>query len=542
MRNVRRAWRIASAMSRRSSASTTTSAVHCASGVALPRLTDTCACASDGASLMPSPTIATTAPSACSASDRGALVLRQSRRRAHPRYPGASPTAATADARSPDRIAGTMRSSFRRATRPRAPARTRVADREHRDEAAGVAERDQRRRPRRSHRRVRAVLPDSAPTKSGRPRRTDVPATTPSTPWPATTCEMLGARPLAVPSPPPRNACASGCSDVASSAAASAMHLVPRVAALRLHVDELPRVPASTCRSCRRRHASPRKRLERIAARHDDLPARERAGRRRERRRRGERQRARAGNDQHGKGDRERTRRVVEPPDSGRERGQREQRADEPGGGPIGDTRDPRPRRKPRERRAARSPRGGSPRRPRRRERRAHRRERCCPQAPARRQLARRGRDSPVRIASSTFAHRRRSFRPQGPSRRRAPARNRPPRASAAAMVTASLPHGPVDEPFGGRRARAGHGLDRVARPSARDELDVARHEQQRDEHRHRVVVDAPRARCGRHGARRERGREAERDRHVHAEAAAGEGRATRRGRTAPRNREAQAA
>ena len=55
----------------------TTSAVCCASGVAVPRLIDTCACASAGASLIPSPSIATTAPRACSRAMASRLSVRR---------------------------------------------------------------------------------------------------------------------------------------------------------------------------------------------------------------------------------------------------------------------------------------------------------------------------------------------------------------------------------------------------------------------------------------------------------------------------------
>ncbi len=86
-----------------------------------------------------------------------------------------------------------------------------------------------------------------------------------------------------------------------------------------------------------------RQRFQRVAARDDDLPPRQRAGRRGEGRRCRQRQRAGAGDDEHGEGHRQHARRVDLPPDGRRQRGEREQRADEPAGDPIGDPRDPRP-------------------------------------------------------------------------------------------------------------------------------------------------------------------------------------------------------
>ena len=207
-----------------SSHSTTTSAVHCASGVALPRLTDTCACASDGASLMPSPTIATTAPAACSARDGRALVFRlrvaarvgdaERPRRSPPRSRAGRPTAAPA----------TMPSALQARDERRGARAQRVAEREQRDEPVGVAQRDpRRRRRRRRRRRPAAARPDSAATKAGRPRRTRRPAMVAFDAVARTDRDV--ARPAAATTGPPRasrNARASGCSDGASSAAASA--------------------------------------------------------------------------------------------------------------------------------------------------------------------------------------------------------------------------------------------------------------------------------------------------------------------------------
>ncbi len=76
---------------------------------------------------------------------------------------------------------------------------------------------------------------------------------------------------------------------------------------------------------------------------------------------------------------------------------------------------------------------------------------------------------------------------------------------------------GPARDPQRRRRARPRDAFDRVARAAARDELDVAREQQQRDEHRHRVVIDGAVAAERRPRARHERGGEPERDRHVHA-------------------------
>ena len=113
-----------------------------------------------------------------------------------------------------------MRNSFSRATRPRALSRTPSP-------TANIAM-----KPRASPSATSVVAasihaasggaPDSAPTKSGRPTRRMFPSTTPSTPWPATTWRC-SARGRSNPVAAARNTCASGCSDVASSAAASAI-------------------------------------------------------------------------------------------------------------------------------------------------------------------------------------------------------------------------------------------------------------------------------------------------------------------------------
>ena len=106
----------------RSSPSTTTSAVHCASVAALPRAIETSACASAGASLMPSPTIATIAPRRCKRGDGRPLVLR----RMAPRRQSAMPTgcATAADGGVGDRLRAAIRADAqpREARQPAAAA------------------------------------------------------------------------------------------------------------------------------------------------------------------------------------------------------------------------------------------------------------------------------------------------------------------------------------------------------------------------------------------------------------------------------------
>jgi hypothetical protein len=72
---------------------------------------------------------------------------------------------------------------------------------------------------------------------------------------------------------------------------------------------------------------------------------------------------------------------------------------------------------------------------------------------------------------------------------------------------------------LGGRRQVARHVLDRRDRAPPRAHLGVARNEQQRDEHRDRVVVDRAHAGQRSDRARDERAADADRDGNVHAEA-----------------------
>ncbi len=172
-----------------SSPSTTTSAVHCASGVALPRrdrhlrlrerrrVVDAVADHRDDRALR------------LQRGDGRALVFgkRIAARVARCRAPRRPPRPSRA--RSPESSIGTMPQRAQRAIRAAAPGRTVSPSAKSASHPVLVAERDRvARGDRDAGPRLAATHPDSAATKSGRPRRTVRPATTPSTPLPGTVC------------------------------------------------------------------------------------------------------------------------------------------------------------------------------------------------------------------------------------------------------------------------------------------------------------------------------------------------------------------
>ena len=248
----------------------------------------------------------------------------------------------------------------------------------------------------------------------------------------------------------------------------------------------------------------------------DDLPSRQRAGRRRERGGRGQRQRAGTGDDQQCERDRQRAGRIDLPPGDGRRDGQHEQPGDEPAGHPVGDaryTRAPgrRARRGALDRGEARPvARRGDP-----HDQRAVARDAAGQYALARLahpglRLAGQDRlvDGGATVDHDTVAGHRRA----GAHQHELPGGER----GGTDDLAVAAP-GKGGQALGRRRLRAGDRLDRVAGAAARGEFDVARDEQQRDEHRDRIVVDGPLPAERGPRACPEGGREPERHRHVHA-------------------------
>ncbi len=297
-----------------------------------PRLTDTCACASDGASLMPSPTIATIAPSACSAAIAARLSSgeRVAARMLDSEAPRRLPRPLARD--RPTGASARCRGARSRATRPSRAGPHGVAEPEEREKAPVVAQRDQRGgRDRNPRPRRAAARPDSAATNSGRPRRVVRPSMTPSTPRPGTVRSAATRDAVAVPRRP-RERRAPADAPIAPRAPPRARWRPRASTAPPLLARRAARpAPASAFRSCRARRASRAASVSSASrARDDDLPPGERAGRGRERRRRRQRQRARTGHDQHREGDRQRARRVVLPPGQRDDDRQEQQRTDEP--------------------------------------------------------------------------------------------------------------------------------------------------------------------------------------------------------------------
>ena len=153
-----------------------------------------------------------------------------------------------------------------------------------------------------------------------------------------------------------------------------------------------------------------------------------------------------------------------------------------------------------------------------------------------------RGQLSPVRTASSTCECPSATTPSAGTV---APGRTStcsPLSSAAAATVSTCSPPGQRRHPLGDGGPRTRDPLDRLARLVPRRELDIARDQQQRDEHRDRVVVDRTAADERRPGARGE-GRAQPQCHAAHpCRAGASRGRATRRGRRAAPRRTAQAA
>ena len=232
LRMVARDSRRARAMPRRSPLTSVTPALSIATSVPVPIAMPTSACASAGASLMPSPAIATTRPSRCSRLITVALLLGQ--------HVGDAPRRCRAAARPLARWRGCRRSASRRAG-PRRAARERL----RRRGLDRIGDADQARQPPSTATNITVWPVARAARRRARPAP---PASTPSVVASARDCRAATRRPSTVPrhalarsatrSPTPRGSDAararrprrspraSGCSLPRSSAAASAQHVV----------------------------------------------------------------------------------------------------------------------------------------------------------------------------------------------------------------------------------------------------------------------------------------------------------------------------
>ena len=162
-----------------------------ATSVPVPIARPRSACARAGASLTPSPTIATTRPSPCRRAHDVGLVGRAAPRRSPRRCPTSAATARAVAALSP--VSSTGRRPRPRSRRDRLGAGRLDRVRDHQQAAHPRRPRRRRppcaRRPARSsraalERRRRASRPHSA-SSAGRPTTTGAPSTTPSTPRPS---------------------------------------------------------------------------------------------------------------------------------------------------------------------------------------------------------------------------------------------------------------------------------------------------------------------------------------------------------------------
>ena len=120
---ARRATRTVEARSAGSEATSTTSALSRATSVPLPMAMPTSARASDGASLTPSPTIATLRPAALNESTKAVFCSGRSSAR-QSSMPSRAPTARAAPSPSPVTMATCSPMRFSSATAPAAPGRT----------------------------------------------------------------------------------------------------------------------------------------------------------------------------------------------------------------------------------------------------------------------------------------------------------------------------------------------------------------------------------------------------------------------------------
>ena len=214
-------------MPRRSPFTSVTPALSIATSVPVPIAMPTWAWASAGASLMPSPAIATMRPAACSALDRRGLAHRAARRRPPRRCRAASRRPAAVVALSPVSMTSRRPSRLQRRNRLRRARLDRVRHADEagqrpvdRDEHHGLSMRAQGL----GSAGERATRPTPAAPRTRGCRATTVrPSTRPRTPLPVTDSNVsaLGrVSPRAVA--PSTIAAASGCSLPCSSLAASA--------------------------------------------------------------------------------------------------------------------------------------------------------------------------------------------------------------------------------------------------------------------------------------------------------------------------------
>ena len=531
-------WRTASPIGATSSPSTTMSAVHRVSAAASPSAIDTSACASAGASLRPSPIIATRAPSSWRVANERALVRRaagSARQCAMPRARAMRRTTACAVARQQRDASCRARAASR--TSARAALAQRIVEHERREPAALVAERhdDARRRARAASGTACAISRDPR-----RPAASIAASRDAAFDAFARDCDDVARRRRARAADA-RNASASGCDAPASSAAAIARHVArsrrpctldaaargrPTVSVPVLsNTTWSARASASIASGAHGEHAAARR------ARPRPRPSRRasRARARRDTRRRARRTRpaARAT-------DRAATSTARCP------RRRRSRSADEPRGGALGEPHRARPRV------------GGALDQPRERGERGRMRPAAVTRITS--GLSRLTEPASTRVAGAlaqrpALAGQQRFLDARCAVDDDAVGRHRRAGRDAHAVAGGELVRGDRSRRRLPRkrsavaRQLARDAFDRARGARARAQLAVARDEQQRDEHRHRVVVHGAVARRA-SPTRSPRTRRATpmRDRHVHAEACARAGRATRRRRTARRSRARRAA